>query len=170
MQVGPSLLCSIMILSSAQKTNPLYVQFVFCLCLLYIAHCSLWAASVCYVCVTCICSMLLKFAMCTHHALFMFCYIRCLLPIMCCSCLCMLLIVYYALLMFATTCLLTIVYCLRVAHICTLLTAHLCVLYVTHSFPMFDFVLLTLVHCSLLIMCGYVHNYNTLQLAMPQYI
>ena len=39
--------------------------------------------------VACICSMLLKFAMCTHHVhvLFMFCHIRCSLLIMCCLCL-----------------------------------------------------------------------------------
>ena len=80
MQVGPTAYYAqflpIMILSSAQKTNPLYAQFVFCSCVVCVWYLLLTA---CYV--------LLMFAMyCSllAHINFVHCSLPC---IMCCSCL-----------------------------------------------------------------------------------
>ena len=103
--------------------------------------------------------------LCFAHVLFMFA-ICCSLLIMCCSCslciaLCLLILILYIAQCPCIMCC-SCLYMLLIAH-------YVLLMFIT-CFPMFDNVLLTFVHCSLLIMCGYVHNYYTLQLAMPQYI
>ena len=103
-------------MSSAQRTNPLYPQFVFCSCvacvcyilltahykLLVFAICYLYlqyVAQVCYVYSSCVVHVLLHMLLTTHHVLLMFAQC-CSLFVMCCSCLlcvahCLLVLILY---------------------------------------------------------------------------